>query len=395
MLLRIWGSSNIRRQVWQKLCDNFWQGIHQTGPVSCARLLSSANPTRRACAPSTTDRARRCNKGVQFRSVWVGLFSAAATATAEEESGDGRGHGGRGGAGAAAGGGGQGEGQGQGRPPPLGDSLRFRRPRHHEHPPRLRRPAGGLGCHCHHPSSPLPPSLSYTYTHSGPNPPHTPLDMASTRWDRCVPSLLVLRGAADSGDQLSREFRIPYQAPRYILASIHSGSFSTLRVLTTRVYLLHRVLVSMMLYRRRSWGFRTERTRSSSDTRYSLFSATVSPHPWCLQWCYWYDGDPCSGYPLRLVWICGPVDLFICNPVQASKKSLDPVAPLHKYGVVSISNILTTTCQYEVGLVSALLVLLPLCCFVLLCKVPFSRPSSMSASLSKHSPNVPRWYLSW
>nr|CAB3459998.1 unnamed protein product [Digitaria exilis] len=31
----------------------------------------------------------------------------------------------------------------------------------------------------------------------------------------------------------------------------------------------------------------------------------------------------------------------------ASKKSMDPVAPLHKYGVVSISNILTTTCQYE------------------------------------------------
>lgn len=31
----------------------------------------------------------------------------------------------------------------------------------------------------------------------------------------------------------------------------------------------------------------------------------------------------------------------------ASKKPLDPVAPLHKYGVVSISNILTTTCQYE------------------------------------------------
>ncbi|KAK3140903.1 hypothetical protein QOZ80_5AG0407520 [Eleusine coracana subsp. coracana] len=31
----------------------------------------------------------------------------------------------------------------------------------------------------------------------------------------------------------------------------------------------------------------------------------------------------------------------------ASKKTLDPVAPLHNYGVVSISNILTTTCQYE------------------------------------------------
>ncbi|XP_015077116.1 UDP-galactose/UDP-glucose transporter 5-like isoform X2 [Solanum pennellii] len=31
----------------------------------------------------------------------------------------------------------------------------------------------------------------------------------------------------------------------------------------------------------------------------------------------------------------------------ASKKALDPVAPLHKYCLVSVSNILTTTCQYE------------------------------------------------
>ncbi|KAK6786130.1 hypothetical protein RDI58_014655 [Solanum bulbocastanum] len=31
----------------------------------------------------------------------------------------------------------------------------------------------------------------------------------------------------------------------------------------------------------------------------------------------------------------------------ASKKALDPVAPLHKYCIVSVSNILTTTCQYE------------------------------------------------
>ncbi|KAI3461513.1 hypothetical protein Pfo_018176 [Paulownia fortunei] len=31
----------------------------------------------------------------------------------------------------------------------------------------------------------------------------------------------------------------------------------------------------------------------------------------------------------------------------ASKKALDPVAPIYKYGVVSVSNILTTTCQYE------------------------------------------------
>ncbi|KAK4707245.1 hypothetical protein R3W88_033166 [Solanum pinnatisectum] len=31
----------------------------------------------------------------------------------------------------------------------------------------------------------------------------------------------------------------------------------------------------------------------------------------------------------------------------ASKKALDPVAPLHKYCIVSVSNILTTTCQSE------------------------------------------------
>ncbi|XP_019159626.1 PREDICTED: UDP-galactose/UDP-glucose transporter 5B-like [Ipomoea nil] len=49
--------------------------------------------------------------------------------------------------------------------------------------------------------------------------------------------------------------------------------------------------------------------------------------------------------------------LVFCNRIStsavsagvllASKKVLDPVAPLHKYSVVSISNILTTTCQYE------------------------------------------------
>ncbi|KAM3395078.1 UDP-galactose/UDP-glucose transporter 5B-like isoform X1 [Capsicum galapagoense] len=33
---------------------------------------------------------------------------------------------------------------------------------------------------------------------------------------------------------------------------------------------------------------------------------------------------------------------------SASKKALDPVAPLHKYCIVSVSNILTTTYQYEV-----------------------------------------------
>ncbi|GMH07426.1 hypothetical protein Nepgr_009266 [Nepenthes gracilis] len=31
----------------------------------------------------------------------------------------------------------------------------------------------------------------------------------------------------------------------------------------------------------------------------------------------------------------------------ASKRALDPVAPVYKYCLVSISNILTTTCQYE------------------------------------------------
>ncbi|XP_042432441.1 UDP-galactose/UDP-glucose transporter 5B-like [Zingiber officinale] len=49
--------------------------------------------------------------------------------------------------------------------------------------------------------------------------------------------------------------------------------------------------------------------------------------------------------------------LVFCNRIMisavsagvllASKKSLDPVAPMYKYCAVSISNILTTTCQYE------------------------------------------------
>lgn len=34
--------------------------------------------------------------------------------------------------------------------------------------------------------------------------------------------------------------------------------------------------------------------------------------------------------------------------LQVNKKALDPVAPLYKYCAVSVSNILTTTCQYEV-----------------------------------------------
>ncbi|XP_074359102.1 UDP-galactose/UDP-glucose transporter 5B-like isoform X2 [Apium graveolens] len=49
--------------------------------------------------------------------------------------------------------------------------------------------------------------------------------------------------------------------------------------------------------------------------------------------------------------------LVFCNRIMtsavsagtllASKKTLDPVAPVYKYCVVSVSNILTTTCQYE------------------------------------------------
>ncbi|MFS7986757.1 putative UAA transporter [Helianthus anomalus] len=49
--------------------------------------------------------------------------------------------------------------------------------------------------------------------------------------------------------------------------------------------------------------------------------------------------------------------LVFCNRISTSavsavflltsKRALDPVAPIYKYGVVSVSNILTTTCQYE------------------------------------------------
>lgn len=37
--------------------------------------------------------------------------------------------------------------------------------------------------------------------------------------------------------------------------------------------------------------------------------------------------------------------------LQASKKAMDPVAPIYKYCLISVSNILTTTCQYEVSVI--------------------------------------------
>lgn len=50
--------------------------------------------------------------------------------------------------------------------------------------------------------------------------------------------------------------------------------------------------------------------------------------------------------------------LVLCNRITtsaisagaliSSKKDLNPVAPFYKYGLVSVTNILTTTCQYEV-----------------------------------------------
>ncbi|KAK1298250.1 UDP-galactose/UDP-glucose transporter 5 [Acorus calamus] len=41
------------------------------------------------------------------------------------------------------------------------------------------------------------------------------------------------------------------------------------------------------------------------------------------------------------------ITLVIYGVLQASKKALDPVALVYNYVAVSISNILTTTCQYE------------------------------------------------
>ena len=44
-------------------------------------------------------------------------------------------------------------------------------------------------------------------------------------------------------------------------------------------------------------------------------------------------------------------DVILPAPLalQGSKKVLDPVAPIYKYCAISVSNILTTTCQYEVS----------------------------------------------
>lgn len=47
-----------------------------------------------------------------------------------------------------------------------------------------------------------------------------------------------------------------------------------------------------------------------------------------------------------------PVTKFILQCfLQASKKAMDPVAPVFTYCLISVSNILTTTCQYEVSVI--------------------------------------------
>ncbi|CAN0853982.1 UDP-galactose/UDP-glucose transporter 5B [Linum grandiflorum] len=53
-------------------------------------------------------------------------------------------------------------------------------------------------------------------------------------------------------------------------------------------------------------------------------------------------------YSLFLVF-CNRVTTSAISAISlvASKKALDPVAPVYKYCLISISNILTTTCQYE------------------------------------------------
>jgi len=54
------------------------------------------------------------------------------------------------------------------------------------------------------------------------------------------------------------------------------------------------------------------------------------------------------------IWILQtfPVTEFILQCfLQASKKAMDPVAPVFTYCLISVSNILTTTCQYEVSVI--------------------------------------------
>lgn len=80
--------------------------------------------------------------------------------------------------------------------------------------------------------------------------------------------------------------------------------------------------------------------------------------------------------------------------LQASKKALDPVAPVYKYCLVSVSNILTTTCQYEVSGLHFQCsyvrnIYLQIAGWVLLCLHSVmrhfcSRLSNMSASLFRH-----------
>lgn len=95
------------------------------------------------------------------------------------------------------------------------------------------------------------------------------------------------------------------------------------------------------------------------------------------------------------------------NFLQASKKALNPVAPIYKYCLVSVTNILTTTCQYEVSCIPSLFLYIwssyelsiiisyKLMIMITLMHIAGSRPLNMSVSLFRLLQSVQKWCQLW
>ena len=95
-------------------------------------------------------------------------------------------------------------------------------------------------------------------------------------------------------------------------------------------------------------------------------SCFLQPHHNICCFCWFFAGtcaqiychNACVGLihlAVFQLWWTFPVTTFVLHNfqcfLQASKKVLDPVAPIYKYCLISVSNILTTTCQYEVSVI--------------------------------------------
>uniref|UniRef100_A0A0A9DXR2 Uncharacterized protein n=1 Tax=Arundo donax TaxID=35708 RepID=A0A0A9DXR2_ARUDO len=69
--------------------------------------------------------------------------------------------------------------------------------------------------------------------------------------------------------------------------------------------------------------------RSCLSTHFFLCSATVSPHPWCLHWCYWQVRNPWTLLPQSTITVLSPYQIYL--PQLASMRPSSMSVSLFKH----------------------------------------------------------------